>query len=38
MEMIDAGAEDVEFEGDSVLISCEMEDFGNISKSFKKWN
>ena len=37
MEIIDAGAEDVEFEGDSVLISCEMEDFAH-SKSFKKWN
>ena len=36
MEMIDVGAEDVEFEGDSVVISSEMEDFGNISKKLQE--
>ncbi|MEC8624266.1 MAG: YebC/PmpR family DNA-binding transcriptional regulator [Bdellovibrionota bacterium] len=36
MEMIDVGAEDVEFEGDTVFIICEMEDFGNISKRLQE--
>ncbi len=34
MEMIDAGAEDVEFEDDMIAITCEMGDFGNIQKKF----
>ena len=36
MEMIDVGAEDVEFEEDAVFVSCEMEDFGNISKRLQE--
>ena len=36
MEMIDVGAEDVEFEGDTILVSCEMEDFGTISKKLQE--
>ena len=36
MEMIDVGAEDVEFEEDTVFVSCEMEDFGNISKRLQE--
>jgi len=32
MDMIDAGAEDVEFEDEFVNVICEVEDFGNISK------
>ncbi len=32
MEMIDAGAEDVEFEDGKITIISEMEDFGNIQK------
>ncbi|RLA64797.1 MAG: YebC/PmpR family DNA-binding transcriptional regulator [Epsilonproteobacteria bacterium] len=32
MDMIDAGAEDVEFDEEFVNIICEVEDFGNISK------
>ena len=36
MEMIDVGAEDVEFEEDTVFVSREMEDFGNISKRLQE--
>ena len=36
MEMIDVGAEDIEFEEDTVVVSCEMEDFGNISKRLQE--
>ena len=32
LEMIDAGAEDVEFEDGEITITCLMEDFGNIQK------
>ena len=32
LEMIDAGAEDVEFEDEMVTVSCDMEEFGNIQK------
>ena len=32
MDMIDAGAEDVEFDEEFVNVICEVEDFGNISK------
>jgi YebC/PmpR family DNA-binding regulatory protein len=32
MDMIDAGAEDVEFDEEFVNVLCEVEDFGNISK------
>ncbi|HAA55841.1 MAG TPA: YebC/PmpR family DNA-binding transcriptional regulator [Myxococcales bacterium] len=33
LEMIDAGAEDVEFEDGIVTITTEMEDFGNVQKA-----
>jgi len=36
MEMIDAGAEDVEFEGEIVTVVSEMEEFGNISKKLQE--
>ncbi len=32
MQMIDAGAEDVETEDDLITVTCEMEEFGNIQK------
>ena len=32
MEMIDAGAEDVEVDGDIITVSSEMNEFGSISK------
>jgi len=32
MAMIDAGAEDIEVDGEQITISCEMHDFGNIQK------
>lgn len=35
MDMIDAGAEDVEFEEDLVTVSSEMEDFGSIQKKLQ---
>ena len=36
MEMIDVGAEDVEFEEDTVVVICEMGDFENISKRLQE--
>ncbi|HOO98830.1 MAG TPA: YebC/PmpR family DNA-binding transcriptional regulator [Bacteroidales bacterium] len=32
LEMIDAGAENFELEGDTITITCAMEDFGNVSR------
>ncbi len=40
LEMIDGGAEDVEFDREENLItvSCEMEEFGNVSKKLQELN
>lgn len=38
MEMIDAGASDVEREDDMIVVSSEMEDFGNIQKKLGELN
>lgn len=32
LEMIDAGAEDFEVDGDTITVTCAKEDFGNVSK------
>jgi len=32
LEMIDAGAEDFEVDGDMLTVTCAMEDFGNVNK------
>ncbi len=32
LEMIDAGAEDFEVDGDMVTVTCAMEDFGNLNR------
>jgi YebC/PmpR family DNA-binding regulatory protein len=32
LEMIDAGAEDLEVDGDMITVTCAMEDFGNVSR------
>jgi len=32
LELIDAGAEDIEDTGDAIVVTCAMEDFGNIQK------
>lgn len=36
MEMIDVGASDVEFESNEIIVTCEMDDFGAISKKFSE--
>ncbi len=38
LEMIDASAEDVEFDGDIVTITSEMEHFGNVQKKLNELN
>lgn len=35
LELIDAGAEDVEFEDDYIHVSCAMEDFGQLQKKLE---
>jgi YebC/PmpR family DNA-binding regulatory protein len=32
LELIDAGAEDIEDEGENIIVTCAMEDFGKINK------
>lgn len=32
LEMIDAGAEDIEVDGDTITVTCAMEDFGNLNR------
>ena len=32
LELADGGAEDVEFSEDYIIVTCEMEDFGNVQK------
>lgn len=36
LEMIDAGASDVEFEEGNIIVTCEMQDFGNIQKALSE--
>jgi YebC/PmpR family DNA-binding regulatory protein len=36
MELIDAGAEDIEAEDGSVSVTCAMEDFGNMNKKLEE--
>lgn len=36
LEMIDAGAEDIEVDGDTLTISCAKEDFGNINRKLNE--
>lgn len=38
LEMIDAGAEDIEIEEDTIIVTCAMEDFGNISRKLSEIN
>jgi YebC/PmpR family DNA-binding regulatory protein len=32
LELIDAGAQDIEEDGDTITVSCAMEDFGNLNR------
>lgn len=36
LEMIDAGAEDFEVDGDLITVSCAMEDFGSLNKKLSE--
>lgn len=36
LELIDAGAEDIETEGDRVIVTCAREDFGNLNKKLNQ--
>jgi YebC/PmpR family DNA-binding regulatory protein len=36
LEMIDAGAEDIEVEGDTLTITCAMEDFGSVNRKLNE--
>jgi YebC/PmpR family DNA-binding regulatory protein len=36
LEIIDAGVEDVELEGDAFIITCALEDFGNVQKKLEE--
>ena len=36
MELIDAGAEEIDVEDDSVSVTCAMEDFGNMNKKLEE--
>ncbi len=36
LELIDAGVEDVELEGDAFIITCALEDFGNVQKKLEE--
>lgn len=36
LEMIDAGAEDFEIDGDTITITCAMEDFGNANRKLNE--
>ena len=36
LELIDAGAEDIEVEEDAVTVTCALEDFGNLNKKFEE--
>jgi len=36
LEMIDAGAEDFDVDGDMVTVSCAKEDFGSVNKKLNE--
>lgn len=36
LEMIDAGAEDFDVDGDTITVTCAMEDFGNVNKKLNE--
>jgi YebC/PmpR family DNA-binding regulatory protein len=36
LEVIDAGAEDIENEGDTLIITCALEDFGQVNKKLEE--
>jgi YebC/PmpR family DNA-binding regulatory protein len=36
LELIDAGAEDIEVEDNMITVYCAMEDFGNLNKKFEE--
>ncbi|MFB6317349.1 YebC/PmpR family DNA-binding transcriptional regulator [Saccharicrinis sp. FJH54] len=36
LEVIDAGAEDIETEGDTLIITCALEDFGQLNKKLEE--
>jgi len=36
LEMIDAGASDLEVEGDTITVTCAMEDFGNVNRKLNE--
>ena len=36
LEMIDAGAEDIEVEGDTLTVTCAMEDFGSVNRKLNE--
>lgn len=38
LEMIDAGAEDIEVEGDTLTVTCAMEDFGSVNRKLNELN
>jgi len=38
LEMIDAGAEEFEVDGDMVTVTCAMEDFGNLNRKLMELN
>ena len=38
LEVIDAGVEDLELEGDIFILTCAMEDFGNVQKKLEELN
>jgi len=36
LEMIDAGAEDFEVDGDMITVTCAMEDFGSVNRKLNE--
>jgi YebC/PmpR family DNA-binding regulatory protein len=36
LEMIDAGADDIEIEGDTLTVTCAMEDFGSVNRKLNE--
>jgi YebC/PmpR family DNA-binding regulatory protein len=36
LEMIDAGAENIEIEGDTITVTCAKEDFGNVNRKLNE--
>ena len=36
LEMIDAGAEDIEVDGDTITVTCANEDFGSVNRKLNE--